>query len=216
MSDIDNNKLFEEIISIAKFPDENPNPVLRVSKEGRIIFANKGSTKLLNFWNCKKNDILPEYWKNFVSEVFQKNTDEETEIEFSGNTCLVLFSPVADEGYISVFGRDITEHKKAENEIELLARFPNENPNPVMRIDKDGTIIFANKGSDPLLETMKCDEGEFIAQYWLKYITQIFKKGKATRRVVNCNEKVLLTNFNTILVAGYIYVYGIYITKIQQ
>ncbi|MBL7135289.1 MAG: hypothetical protein ISS81_01690 [Candidatus Marinimicrobia bacterium] len=45
-----NIELEEEINRLAKFPSENPSPVLRVKKDGTILFANKAATLLLNAW----------------------------------------------------------------------------------------------------------------------------------------------------------------------
>jgi len=47
--------------------------------------------------------------------------------------------------------RDITERKRAEQEIRNLAKFPSENPNPVLRIRADGTLLYANAASTGLL-----------------------------------------------------------------
>jgi len=31
---------------LANFPDENPNPVMRLSKQGRLLYANRASEPL--------------------------------------------------------------------------------------------------------------------------------------------------------------------------
>lgn len=46
---------------------------------------------------------------------------------------------------------DITEHIASEETIRQLARFPAENPNPVMRLNRDGVLLYANRASTPLL-----------------------------------------------------------------
>ena len=51
----------------------------------------------------------------------------------------------ANEGQLDIYLRDISERKRAEVQIEALARFPQENPNPVMRIDQEGKLLFANE-----------------------------------------------------------------------
>jgi len=56
--------------------------------------------------------------------------------------------------------RDITERKQAEEEIKNLARFPAENPYPVLRVAKDGTIVYANTASSSLLEVWQCRVGQ--------------------------------------------------------
>ena len=45
----------------------------------------------------------------------------------------------------------LKEQKRAEGEIKGLARFPSENPCPVLRVSKDGTILYANEAALPLL-----------------------------------------------------------------
>ena len=55
------------------------------------------------------------------------------------------------ESIVSTF-RNITERKRAEEKAESLARFPEENPNPVMRLNSEGMILYANKPGRKLLD----------------------------------------------------------------
>ena len=66
---------------------------------------------------------------------------------------------VAESRSIAV---DITERKRAEKRIRELAEFPSENPTPVMRIADDGTILYANAASQPLLSFWECRMGECL------------------------------------------------------
>jgi len=43
--------------------------------------------------------------------------------------------------------RDITERLRDTEEITNLASFPNENPNPIFRIDVNGKILFSNNNA---------------------------------------------------------------------
>ena len=58
---------------------------------------------------------------------------------------------IKEGNIVGSFGisRDITERKRAEERILSLARFPDENPHPVMRVAPDGSVIYANKASEP-------------------------------------------------------------------
>lgn len=93
---------------------------------------------------------------------------------------------IADDGKVAgvvlVF-RDITERRKSESEIAYLASFPEVNPNPVIEIDKNGNIIYANPSAANLFPDLKAAGGKHI---FLKDIVDTIKKGNkrpATRDV---------------------------------
>jgi len=128
-------KAEEEIKSLAKFPSENPNPVLRVSKEGKIIYANEGSSPLLKASRCQIGQLLPDKWRNYVNDVFKSGKSKEIEVPCQDQIFLVMFAPVIESGYVCVYGRDITQLKRAQealrealNEVnELKSRLQEEN-----------------------------------------------------------------------------------------
>ncbi len=47
----------------------NPNPVLRVSGEGRILYANPAAEPLLAGWSVRTGGTLPEAWVNAMRQV---------------------------------------------------------------------------------------------------------------------------------------------------
>ncbi len=47
--------------------------------------------------------------------------------------------------------QDVTERRRAEMELESIARFPAENPNPVLRLADGRTIIYANAAALAML-----------------------------------------------------------------
>jgi len=62
--------------------------------------------------------------------------------------------------------RDITSRREAEQKIRRLAKFPSENPNPVMRLDHDGTIFYANESNQKFLAEWGCARGERAPNFW--------------------------------------------------
>ena len=75
-------------------------------------------------------------------------------------TVTISISAMTVEGkeVIQAIIRDITENKKANEEIKNLARFPSEDPNPVLRISEDGLILYANDASSSVLSTWRARE----------------------------------------------------------
>ena len=108
----------EEVSRLARFPGENPNTVLRVEKDGTILYANKASRPLLNAWGCRVGQPLPHQWRKFTSEVFSSGSGKVTECEYEDRTLSLTFAPVVDAGYVNVYGLDITDRKQAENALQ--------------------------------------------------------------------------------------------------
>ncbi len=46
---------------------------------------------------------------------------------------------------------ELARRARDEAELRLLARLPAENPNPVLRLDMAGTVLYANEAGDRLL-----------------------------------------------------------------
>jgi len=110
----------EEIKNLARFPDENPNPVMRVTGDGILLYANPSSALLLQSWGCELGQPLPEKWRERVRQVLASGAIQETETVYGETICSLMFLPVAESGYVNVYGRDITEHKRAEQLLQTL------------------------------------------------------------------------------------------------
>jgi len=108
----------EDIKNLAKFPSEDPNPVLRIGKNGALLYANAVSGSLLIEWDCEVGQVVPKKWRQMVSEAFASNSGKRVEIKHAGRIFSFLLIPVAEAEYINVYGRDITERKQAEEDLE--------------------------------------------------------------------------------------------------
>jgi PAS domain S-box-containing protein len=62
-------------------------------------------------------------------------------------------------GSLSIFFRVTTAHKEAEQEIRRLASFPELNPNPVLEVDEEGQVIYANPVARRVAETLGALKG---------------------------------------------------------
>jgi len=50
----------DDVQIMAQFPADNPNPVMRIAGDGRLLYANSASRHLLNFWDVKEGDTLSD------------------------------------------------------------------------------------------------------------------------------------------------------------
>jgi PAS domain S-box-containing protein len=80
-------------------------------------------------------------------------------IHRDGHQMTVELSIVAHElgGHVSFTGhlRDLTQQLAAQAEVRSLARFPDESPSPMLRIDREGAIRYANLAARPLTQSRR-------------------------------------------------------------
>ncbi len=110
----------EKIKSLSKFPDENPNPIMRFSKEGKILYASKSSASLLNKWGKSVGENVPTDWKKEISKSFASGENQEIETLCEGRIFSFNLAFIKEMGYVNAYGRDITGERKAAREIETL------------------------------------------------------------------------------------------------
>jgi PAS domain S-box-containing protein len=117
--DISDRKRSEaEIQSLANFPEENPNPVLRAQWDGRILYANQPAHRLLTRMGGHPADPLPEPLADAVRSVSSTGTVQE--LEFVCERHLVFtftLVPSVITGCVNLYGRDITARKRAEDSL---------------------------------------------------------------------------------------------------
>ena len=113
--DITDKKKNEKLIQdLAKFPAENPNPVLRV-KDGYIAYANKCARLILGIEN---NQRVPDIFLAYIQRSFNMNMILNIELKLENRFYSFIFTPIKELGYINIYGRDISEQKQAEQDLQ--------------------------------------------------------------------------------------------------
>ena len=118
--DITERKETEAIIEqLARFPDENPSPVLRVAVDGTIMYANQMSESLLHLWKTSVKKKVPDQYCEYIIDALYSGLNKELEVECLDVTYSLIFAPICESNYVNIYGRDISASKLAE--IQLLA-----------------------------------------------------------------------------------------------
>lgn len=110
-----------KIQELAKFPAENPTPVLRISNNGTILYANAASKPLLDDWCCEVGDRVPDHWRRIIENISKPGTSADLEIECQKRIFSFVVTPVPESGYVNLYGRDITERERMKRKIAYQA-----------------------------------------------------------------------------------------------
>jgi PAS domain S-box-containing protein len=118
--DITERKQTEEKIRImASFPSENPDPILRVDRHGKLLYANEASYKLLT-WKLHIGEKVPSSLLKTVIDTIKEGNAKEIDTEHDKRIYSFKIVPVAEGSYANIYCRDITIHKQDEKEIHEL------------------------------------------------------------------------------------------------
>jgi class 3 adenylate cyclase len=144
--------LEEQVRSINRFPDQNPNPVLRMTPAGELLYANLASRPILDAIGVEVGESLPEPTRSELLAAARTAERETVDVVREHQTFALLAVDVPDLGVINVYGTDITAQR-------VVAKFPDQNPNPVLRVSPDGELLYHNAASAPIVEALAMSTG---------------------------------------------------------
>lgn len=107
----------EEIQIVSRMPDENPNPAMRLRPDGKILYANHASAPLLAAWTQEAEPRIPDELQQAITDAFTSGVRTEVEIEHRGYFFSCTLAPIPESGYVNLYGKDITERKRAEEKL---------------------------------------------------------------------------------------------------
>jgi PAS domain S-box-containing protein len=156
----------EEIKVLAKFPSENPDPIMRISAGGTLLYINESGSGQLSEWNLQVGKIAPPILRDAVSRALNDGSRKMLDLEHGESAYSFSVSPVRDAGYANLYGRNITERRQSE----LALKESEEKFRDIFEGSKDG-IILADVESRKFYTGNKtiCD----MLQYTLDEIMQL-------------------------------------------
>ncbi len=142
------------IESMSKFPSEDPSPIFRVEPDGTLLYANSSAKTLLRSFNCETGDKIPKTFQENVTISFSSNSQITFEDNFNEKVYLLDVVPVQDEKYINIYGREITQLKKAELALlesrRYLQAIVSNAMDGIITISVDGTIKSVNPAAEEI------------------------------------------------------------------
>ena len=130
----------EEIEDLALFPSENQNPIIRANLN-QILYINKSGKELLDI---QKDSKLPEILKEHISESLFSKKNQEFELVLNDQTYSFTITPIKEKDYANIYGRDITERKKIEEQLIYKDNIISSTSSVIATCDLDGIMNFVN------------------------------------------------------------------------
>ncbi len=118
-------KLTEETRRLASIPKENPFPVIEVDSAGQLLYANPAMVRLMEEAHIGQDGFstaLPDRFLELAKRCLsQKHLEMHYEVSVGERQYSWTFAPHADLGLLRGYGMDITEPKRAAEELSAFA-----------------------------------------------------------------------------------------------
>ncbi|MGF3523213.1 MAG: PAS domain S-box protein, partial [Candidatus Bathyarchaeia archaeon] len=114
-------KIRKELESFARFPLENTAPVIRLSNEGKILYANPAACTLLKT-QLTVGCSAPPQWRSYVATALSSKETSTFEETHGDRIFQFRVVPVVAEGYANLYATDVTALKKMEEQLAMYGR----------------------------------------------------------------------------------------------
>ena len=156
--EVDHGAQTAALARLAELPEKNPGPVGRLTLEADVLMANAAARSFIGQGNLDGRcwvDLCPgmtwDLWREVLAAARGSRDRVLHEAERDGTWVLFTYVPSQSEHVIFVYGADITARRRDEGllaeqaaTLAEVARFPEMNPGPVLRMDTSGKVLMAN------------------------------------------------------------------------
>ena len=109
----------EELLSTSLFPNENPNPVLRLDKEFNLLYSNPAARIFLNDFNIDDNILLDQPLRDTLVLIHQQEKEVSYQtFERNKRTYLLNIRYNITQDFTNIYATDITRFVELEEEKE--------------------------------------------------------------------------------------------------
>jgi len=208
------------------------DPLVTIGSDGKITDVNKATEQVTGY---SRDELIGTDFMNYFSEpekakkgyqgVFKEGLVFNYELEIKhrdGSITPVLYnaSIYRDEcgKVLGIFAaaRDITELKRIEAELESIALLPQENPNPVIRLNQGHKISYSNPAAQMLLTDWGCATSQEVPTEITEIAVVVLNDGIRREFEYNYTNKTYLITLAPFPQADYVNVYFRDVTELKK
>lgn len=138
-----------DLLKIAsQFPEENPEPIIKMNIAGEVIYKNKVSETFLAEINREKNKATKDTINEAIEKAFATNKSIILELDFDSLIYKLYIKPFIENQNAILYFSDITKRRRIEQELIGQKGFYeytlNTIPSDVVVMDKNFRYLFVN------------------------------------------------------------------------
>jgi hypothetical protein len=105
----------QKLLEIAQFPLENPNPIIRISIQGEIVFLNPEADLIKTLEYARKKYTIRDFFAYIVNALKNKGS---IDITANQKQYVFFYKKIKGKKYYNFYGADITEKNALQAEAQ--------------------------------------------------------------------------------------------------
>ncbi|EFL50323.1 transcriptional regulator, XRE family [Solidesulfovibrio fructosivorans JJ]] len=138
----------EHLRSMARFPESNPFPVMRVGRGGHLSYANAASAPLLDSLGMAVGRPVTAELAASVAKARETGVRQDLDVSVGERIFAIAMSPSSVWGEVNCYGRDVTEERRvaagAGNDERCCRQLFDAAPIGIFRATTSGRLLAAN------------------------------------------------------------------------
>ena len=208
--------------------------ILLFDMDGTILGANPAAEETFGFSRAELigkplSLLLPERYHAGHTALFHRFASEKTRLRRMGEFRSVFarrkngselpveiavgYGQLEKKPMLVAILRDLTKEHQTRELIRSLALMPDENPNPVIRMKADGSVMYANPSGRHLLEIAGQAGATSAPQDWIAETVQRLASGQQKEIFPKYAGRLYSCVFAPVVEMGYVNIYGLDITE---
>jgi len=205
----------QELEALVQIMEECPFPILRLDPNGKPMFSNSAVLHQEGLVDKKNGKLSPSLTDTAIT-AFAESASCRLDVNAGEFVYDMYFNPVVENGYVNVYGRDVTRIRKADKKLADAAKFPSENPNPVLRVERDGTVLLANSAARAISGVLDPGPPEALGGELVWVAEDAIRTNENQQHHLVSGDRVFLFTVSVIENESYLNIYGREITAERE
>jgi class 3 adenylate cyclase len=190
---------------LERFPLWNPNPVLRMSQEGTLLFANDASAPIVAALGLEVGDRFPADALRKLLRALHEPEPPPLELTSGGRHYALHPRLVPELQTVNVYGLDVTAAR-------AMDKFPDENPNPVLRVTKDGRLQYVNPAGEVLSRALGVEVGDELPADFAARLADVVARSSEERLELRAEGRIFELRAVSVYEFDFVNLYGTDVT----
>ncbi|MFO7819801.1 MAG: EAL domain-containing protein [Halanaerobacter sp.] len=187
------NKLRDDLID-----DELERGIIVANKVGDIVGVNSYAAEffevdLSELMNYNLDYFFPDASSVELSKLKQQGI-VNLEVEIAGEEAVTIYSKInlfyLEDQELYEFNFVRFEDASLRDRVELITKFPEKNPNPVLKISNTGELLYSNPRGESIASKLK-DENNHFSLDWNDFVSRFINQGEHVGKIEINNQTFL-------------------------